>query len=36
MTAPCRDWMEQVALYVYIGGTLATLAFAALHSLATS
>ena len=36
MTAHCRNWVEQVALHLYIGGTLATLAFAALLSLKAS
>ena len=32
--ARCRDWMEQTALHVYVGGTLAILIAAAIHSLA--
>ncbi len=29
----CRDWIEQAALYIYVGGTMALLAAAAIHSL---
>ncbi len=33
MTAQCRNWLEQVALHIYMGGTLAILGFAALYRL---
>ena len=36
MTAQCRNWMEQVALHIYIGGTLTILALAALYRLTVS
>ena len=29
----CRGWVEQTALYIYVGGTMAILAGAAIHSL---